>query len=189
MRRCANEYLITMTALYHILAGLVRAIDTLIQLGGRAVAWLALAMIIINATIVILRYGLGNGSIALQESMIYLHASLFLLSSAWVLQADGHVRVDVFYRNMSARQRAWVNSLGALLFTMPVAATILWVSWDYVAQSWHIQEHSTEADGLPGVFLLKTLIPVFAVSLFLQALAEALRACLVLVGYQESKHA
>jgi TRAP-type mannitol/chloroaromatic compound transport system permease small subunit len=90
------------------------------------------------------------------------------------------VRVDIFYRDFSPRAQAWVNSLGGIVFLMPLCVFILVSSWNYVAESWAIRETSPEPGGIPAVFLLKTLIPLMAVNLFLQGLAETLRSALVL---------
>ena len=108
--------------------------------------------------------------------MQYLHAAIFMLGAAVALQADQHVRVDIFYRRFSARQQAWVNGLGHVVFTLPLCGLIGWGSWDYVIASWTAKEASPEPGGLPFVYLLKTLIPVMAGVLALQALAQIARA-------------
>jgi TRAP-type mannitol/chloroaromatic compound transport system permease small subunit len=125
---------------------------------------------------------LGVGSIWLQESVIYAHASLFMLAAAWTLAADGHVRVDIFYADAAPRTKALVDLFGALLLLLPFALAVIFLSFPYVARSWAILEGSRETSGLPAVFLLKTLIPLFATLLALQGIAQALRATLVLAG-------
>ena len=149
---------------------------------GRAAAWLCLAVVAIQFTVVVLRYLLGIGSIWLQESIIYSHAAMFLLVAAWTLKNDGHVRVDVLYASASSRTKAVVDLCGALLLLIPFATAILYFSLPYVARSWSILEGSREASGLPLIFALKTLIPIFAVMLILQGAAQAMRAWSVLSG-------
>src|SRR6267154_940017 len=149
---------------------------------GRAASWCALAIVLLGFVVVLLRYVLGLGSIWLQESIIYAHAALFLLAAAWTLKEGGHVRVDVFYASASPRVKAWVDLIGALLLLLPFCIAVIWFSLPYVARSWAILERSRESSGLPLVFLLKTLIPVFAVLLGLQGIAQAARASLVLAG-------
>jgi TRAP-type mannitol/chloroaromatic compound transport system permease small subunit len=124
---------------------------------------------------VVLRYGLNLGSIALQESITYLHAMVFMLGAAYTLQRNEHVRVDIFYQRFSERRKALVDVAGTLLFLIPCCFFIFWVSLDYVAAAWSIHEGSREAGGLPAVFLLKTLIPITAVLLGLQGLAFGAR--------------
>ena len=159
---------------------LADTIDWLNAKIGRAAAWLCLAVVAIQFAVVVLRYLFGIGSIWLQESIIYSHAAMFLLVAAWTLKNEGHVRVDIFYASATPRTKALVDLCGALLLLIPFAAAILYFSWPYVARSWAIMEGSREASGLPLVFVLKTLIPVFAVMLILQGLAQAMRAWSVL---------
>jgi len=161
-------------------ARLAAAIDRTIAAIGRAAAWCCLYVVAAEFAVVVLRYALGLGSIRLQESVLYAHAALFMLAAAWTLQVDGHVRVDIFYAGASPRTRALVDLIGAILFLFPVAIAIGTLSLPYVERSWAILEHSREASGLPFVYLLKTLIPLLALLLGLQGIAQAIRAVLVL---------
>lgn len=154
----------------------IGAIDKLTEYSGRALAWLAVAMALLTTLVVLLRYGLNVGSIAAQEAITYMHGALFMLGAAYTLRHDGHVRVDIFYRRFTPRTRAWVNSLGGIVFLLPLCVFIFGISWNYVAESWHIRESSPEPGGIPAVFLLKSLLPLMAATLFLQALAEVLRS-------------
>src|SRR3954468_14673958 len=161
---------------------LAERIDRLNTVIGRAASWCALAIVLIGFAVVLLRYVLGLGSIWLQESILYAHAALFLLAAAWTLREGGHVRVDVFYADASVRTQAWVDLLGCIFLLLPFSFAILWFSLPYVTRSWAILERSRESSGLPLVFLLKTLIPVFALLLALQGVAQAIRAALILRG-------
>jgi TRAP-type mannitol/chloroaromatic compound transport system permease small subunit len=155
---------------------IARSLDQFAVRVGRTAAWLALALVLVTFSVVVLRYGFDIGSIALQESILYLHASLFLLGAAYTLKMDGHVRVDIVYQRLSARGQALVNLLGALLLLLPVCTFLLWISWDYVATAWSLHEGSPEAGGLPYVYLLKTLIPLAAGLLILQAISQVLHS-------------
>ncbi len=143
---------------------------------GSAVAWLSLAIVVLQFALVLARYVFAIGSIWLGETVVYANATLFLLAAAWTLRAGGHVRVDVFYAHASPRARAFIDLVGALLLLLPFALALIWLSVPYAARSWAILERSQEASGLPLVFLLKTLIPFFAVMMALQGLAQAMRA-------------
>lgn len=140
----------------------------------KLVSWLTLLMVLLVFTIVLLRYGFDLGWIAMQESALYLHAMVFLLGAAHTLKADEHVRVDIFYRKASPARQAWIDILGTLLLLVPVNLAILIVSWDYAAKSWGLFEGSAEAGGLPLVFILKSLIPLFALTMLLQGIAQIL---------------
>ena len=158
------------------------SIDGLNRAIGRAVAWLALAIVLLQFALVVARYVLGFGSIWLTETVIYAHATLFMCAAAWTLQAGGHVRVDVFYADAGPRKRALIDLLGALLLLLPFMLVLLWLSLPYAARSWAVLERSQETSGLPLVFLLKTIIPLFAALMALQGVAQAVRAVRVLQG-------
>jgi TRAP-type mannitol/chloroaromatic compound transport system permease small subunit len=155
-------------------------IDRVVAVIGRAVAWLALLVVLVQLAVVVLRYLFGIGSIWLSEAVIYGHAAMFMLAAAWTLQQNGHVRVDVFYAEASPRAKALVDLCGALLLLLPFVAVIAWYGFPYVARSWTILERSREVSGLPFVYLLKSLIPLFALLLGLQGVSQAIRAALVL---------
>lgn len=165
----------------NILRTLVRSIDKFTDATGRVLAWLALAMALITAFIVVMRYGFNSNSIFTQELVTYMHGSLFLLGTAYALKVGAHVRVDIFYRDFSDRGRAWVNSLGGIVFLIPVCLFILISSWNFAAEAWAIRESSSEPGGIPAVYLLKSLIPLMALNLLLQGMAETLRNALFLV--------
>lgn len=158
------------------------ALGRIAETVGNAAAWLALALVLVTFAVVVLRYLFQFGSIAMQESILYLHASLFLLGGAYTLKRDGHVRVDIFYRGFTPRGKALVDLLGSLLLLLPVCSFLLWVSWDYVAGAWALREGSPEAGGLPFVYLLKTLIPLAAALLILQGVSQALASLGTLAG-------
>lgn len=151
-------------------------IDRLNTAIGRAVAWLVIVVVVLQFVLVVARYLFGLGSVWLSETVIYAHATLFMLAAAWTLHTGGHVRVDIFYADASARTKALIDLVGALLLLLPFMLVLIWLSVPYAARSWAILEHSQEASGLPIVFALKTLIPLFAVLMALQGVAQAIHA-------------
>jgi TRAP-type mannitol/chloroaromatic compound transport system permease small subunit len=155
-------------------------IDRLTAATGCAVAWLVLAVVLLQFVLVVARYLFGIGSIWLTETVIYGHAAVFMLAAAWTLQIGGHVRVDIFYADASARTKALIDLAGSALLLLPFALVLFLLSVPYAARSWAILEHSREASGLPLVFVLKTLIPLFALLMALQGIAQAIRACVAL---------
>jgi TRAP-type mannitol/chloroaromatic compound transport system permease small subunit len=164
-----------------VLHACVRLIDTFTERCGRLLAWLILGMALLTTLVVVLRYGFNVGAILAQESVIYMHGAVFLLGAAYALKAGAHVRVDIFHRNFSVRAKAWIEAIGGIVFLLPLCAFILVSSADYVSESWAMQEASAEPGGIPAVFLLKSLIPVMAVNLALQGIADVLRNALLLV--------
>lgn len=164
------------------LAAFVRLTDRLNDAIGRGVAWLTLAMVLITFAVVILRYVFSLGWVAMQESYVWIHGIVFMLGAGYTLLHNGHVRVDIFYRPGSPRFKAWVDLFGSLFLLLPVVLFVAFVSWDYVLVSWSKLEQSREAGGLPGLFLLKTVIWGFCLLVALQGLSLAARSILVLKG-------
>lgn len=171
--------------MFDLLAAADRALSTLCACVGKAVAWLTLGMVLLTATVVVLRYGFGFGRIYLQEIITYLHATVFMLAAAWTLRLDGHVRMDVLYRSLRPRAQAWVDLAGSVFLLLPTAGLLFWLSYDYAEKAWALREASRETDGLPFLYLLKTVIPVAAGLLMMQGLADAFRRIGQLAGPRE----
>ncbi|MEJ8573879.1 TRAP transporter small permease subunit [Microbaculum marinum] len=163
---------------------IANSIDWFNERIGRTVAWLALLIVLVQFLIVIGRYVFGIGSIWLQELITYMFGFIFMLGAAYTLKHDGHVRVDIFYREAPARTKAIINLVGSLVFLIPICLLILWIAWPYVMQSWAVWEGSTEASGIPARYLQKTAILAFAVLMALQGLSMAFRSILALRGDQ-----
>ncbi len=151
-------------------------IDQISSAIGAFVGWFALIMVIITAIVVVFRYFLNLGSIPLQETIVYLHGSLIMLAIGFALKNNAHVRVDVVHRRLRSSQKLWIEVLGFCLFLVPVAVLFLVTSFSYVSFSWSVLESSSAPGGLPGVFVLKTLIPVMAVLLLMQGISQTLKA-------------
>ncbi len=165
---------------------IAKMIDRLNQVLGATVAWLTLIMVLEQFAIVVMRYVFGVGYIYMQESIVYMHGILFLLGAGFTLLHNGHVRVDLIYREAPERQKALTDLLGSLLLLIPVMILILWVSYPYVEISWSVLEGSKETSGIPGIFLLKTMILVFAVLMLLQGISMAIHSSLILMGVEDA---
>lgn len=172
--------------MYSRLQTIATLLDRFAEATGRIIAWLTLGMVLITFTVVIMRYLFQTGSLALQESVTYLHASVFMLGAAYTLKHDAHVRVDIAYQKFTARTRAWIDLLGTLLLLFPVCIFMLYTSMSYVTAAWAIQEGSREAGGLDGVYLLKTAIPLMSILLLLQGCSLLIRKLLVITGHPAS---
>lgn len=139
------------------------------------VRWLVMLMVLIQFSIVLSRYIFGVNSIALQESVLYMHATLFMLGAGYTLLVDGHVRVDVFYAACRPVTQKYIDIVGHLCFLMPAMLALLYWSWPSVRNSWVIFEGPISVGGIKAVFLLKSLIPAFCILIMLQSLAILLR--------------
>jgi TRAP-type mannitol/chloroaromatic compound transport system permease small subunit len=164
------------------LAAIARICDWINEQVGRHVMWLAVLLVLIQFAVVVLRYLFGTSFIAMQESVIYVHATLFMLTVGYTFLHDGHVRVDVLYAELGPRGRARIDLIGTLVAVIPFCVLVLWFSWGFVGASWRMREGPMFVGGLPIVYLLKTLIPLFAVLLLLQGLSIAIKSALVLAG-------
>ncbi|NCF13719.1 MAG: TRAP transporter small permease subunit [Gammaproteobacteria bacterium] len=141
-------------------------------------------MVVVTFVVVIMRYAFDAGFIWVQESVVWMHAVVFMLGAAYTLQAEEHVRVDVLYRTMSERRRAWVDLVGVIIFLLPVCLFLGWNSFDFVTQSWSLRESSRESGGLPYPFvpMLKSVLLLMPLSVALQGLSLALKSLKTLRG-------
>ncbi len=142
---------------------------------AHVVRWLALIMVLAQFAIVVGRYVFGVNSIAAQESVLYMHATLFMLAAGYTLLVDKHVRVDVFYAGLSRQAQRRIDIFGHLFLLLPSMAALLYWSWPSVRNSWSILEGPLAVGGIEAVFLLKSLIPAFCVLVMLQSLALLIR--------------
>jgi len=169
-------------AIANVLAAFVRAVDGLNRRVGQVVGWLTLGTVLVCASVVVLRYVLKIGFIWMQELYVWTHACVFMLGAGYALLLDKHVRVDLWFARQSARTRAWVEIAGCAVFLLPWIAALAWVTVPYVARSWTILEVSSQSGGMPGLFLLKSVVLAFCLLFGLQGLARAARAALLLMG-------
>jgi TRAP-type mannitol/chloroaromatic compound transport system permease small subunit len=160
----------------HVLQRIVGFLDGLAELLGRFASVFAPLMLLVTLYIVVTRYVLNTGSVAVQDLVTYCNSLIFTLGAGYALKHDAHVRVDIFYSQASPRTKALINLVGTLLLLLPVMVFLLWTCWNYVASAWAIREGSPDTGGLPYVYLLKTLILVMGGVLILQGVAEALRS-------------
>jgi TRAP-type mannitol/chloroaromatic compound transport system permease small subunit len=161
---------------------IIKYIEDFIEWTGRTASWLTLGMVLVTFLVVLFRYVFNTGWIALQESISFMHALVFLIGAAYTLKHNGHVRVDIIYQKLSPRGQAWIDLLGHVFILLPVMLFIFWISWDYIKISWEVLESSREAGGLPGVYLLKSSILLMSVLLIMQSIAHLLKALNILLN-------
>lgn len=164
------------------LTRIARLIDNFNQALGMSVAWMAMLMVLVQFAVVVLRYIFGYGSIFMQESILYLHGFVFMLGASYALLHDGHVRVDIFYREASPQTKAKIDIFGVLFFLIPVCTALFIYVLPYVQNSWAQLEGSNETSGIPARFILKTAIPVFCVLMSLQGVSIVIHSLNVLAG-------
>lgn len=168
------------------MARLIRSLEAVNRVVGDTVRWLVIVMVVLQFAIVLLRYVFGISYMFLTESVLYMHAALFMLGVGYTLLVDQHVRVDIFYARLSRRGRALVDVLGGVFLLIPSMAVMAVVTWPFVRSSWRIQEGAISVGGIPASYLLKTLITAFCVLLIIQGIATILRNLSILAGYAHS---
>ncbi|WP_150526017.1 TRAP transporter small permease subunit [Roseibium sediminis] len=154
---------------------LASALERINQIIGHGLCWAALAMLLLQFAIVLLRYVFGFSFIFLDEGVLYFHAAIFMLGAGYTFLVNGHVRVDIFYSGMTPRKKALVDIFGHLFLLTPALLVLIWYSWPSVRGSWAILEGPISVGGIPASFLLKSLIPAYCALLLVQGLAALLR--------------
>jgi TRAP-type mannitol/chloroaromatic compound transport system permease small subunit len=154
-----------------IMRKLANGLDSINRNVGRIVRWAALLMVLIQFAIVLFRYVFGFSSIAVNESVLYLHSTLFMLGAGYTLLVDDHVRVDIFYAKAGSRNKAAIDIFGHLILLIPSMLVLAYWSWPSVANAWKILEGPISVGGIPASFLLKSLIPAFCSLLVIQSVS------------------
>jgi len=184
------------------LTTIIHWLDTFAEYSGRIVSWLVLLLVMLTLIVAIPRYllssewflGLQLLSLdweairsvysrnvnALNDSIQYVHAIIFMVGVSYALKCGDHVRIDIVYRNLKPRTRAWVNIIGSLLLFYPMFIFMLVMSWQYVFNAWAIMESSSRPGGLPLVYVLKTFLLIMPIMMMTQGTAILLRNIQVL---------
>jgi TRAP-type mannitol/chloroaromatic compound transport system permease small subunit len=167
-----------------------KAIDGLNDVIGRIMAWATLLMVLIQFILVMMRYVFSAqdflflSTLWWQEAIVYLHGALICCAAGYTFLHNGHVRVDIFYREASDDLKDWTDLIGSLIFLLPVCYLIYWSAWPNVALSWANLEGSTETSGIPFKYVLKSTVLALAFLLALQAISTAIKASLRLLGHE-----
>ncbi len=153
---------------------------------GQSLGILVWLVALVCAIVVVLRYVFHMSFTWMQELYVWIHAVVFLTGASYAMLMNSHVRVDILYSKWSIRTRAIVEIIGAIIFTLPWMLILAWLTWPFVVDSWSILEGSSQPNGMPGVFLLRTMLLVFCAFMAIQCLAIVARGVLVLAGDEEA---
>lgn len=154
------------------------SIDAINSSVAKMVRWLVIFMVLVQFAIVVGRYAFGVNSIAAQESVLYMHAALFMLGAGYTLLVDKHVRVDVLYAKVNSQTQRRIDVFGHLFLLLPSMTALLYWSWPSVRNSWKILEGPLSVGGIEAVFLMKTLIPAFCILVMFQSVSLLVRLVL-----------
>jgi len=146
------------------------------QIIGKSIAWLTFFMVILSVINILASWLFKLSWIWLQESITWMHGANFLLAAAYTLNREAHVRVDIFYAKMSRRKQALVDFVGTLILLLPTSVFIAWASWPALLLSWRVGEISSEAGGLPAIYLLKSLLLIMPLLLILEGINQLVKS-------------
>lgn len=168
-----------------VLALIVKVIGGINRVVGEVMSWLALVCVLVCFGVVTERYLFHSSTLWMQDLYVWLSGAMFTGVAGFALLRDDHVRVDIFYRPASLKRKAMADLFGVIVFLLPFMFVIFHYGWPAIARSWSYYEASNNVGGMPGLFVLKSFILVFAALVGLQGLAIALRAVLVLADQQD----
>ncbi len=157
-----------------ILLRLSRAIDLLNEKVGRALYWLVLASVVVSSGNAVVRYTFDTSSNAWLEIQWYLYTAFFLVGAGYTLLRNEHVRIDIIYSRLKPRTRAWIDVFGGILFLMPMAILLMWLSWPVFVESYNLHEYSPNPGGLLR-WPVKVMMPIGFFLLALQGISEIIK--------------
>jgi TRAP-type mannitol/chloroaromatic compound transport system permease small subunit len=161
---------------------LMRMINLINRLLGNLFMWLSVAIVIVCFWVVVERYVFMNTRLWMQDLYPWMNGAMFTAVAGYALYRNDHVRVDIFFRPASTLRKAWMDLIGVCIFLMPFAWVVYQYTHVFVERSWRLMEGSANPGGMPGLFVLKSFILVFAAVIALQGLAMAIRSVLIIAG-------
>ncbi len=161
------------------------SVDTANEAIGNGLAWCTLACVLTCFLVVVLRYIFSIGFPWMQELYVWFHAITFMGGAGFVLLHGGHVNVDIFYTKLKKHNRALVDILGTLFFLLPWMIVLMITSFEFIVASWKIAESSSQTDGMPGLYVLKTLIAFFCLVIILQGLSTIAKRTIIILEFRD----
>ena len=147
-------------------------IDNFIDKISALLTNMLLIMIALLIIVILGRFLFAWGNIAIQELVMYIHSTIFMLGICYVCKERSHVSIDIFSRNYSDSGKIKITLLFDFIFLIPFSVFMIYISFDMVIASWNILEGSGEAGGLDYVYLLKTLIPLTGFLILLSCISN-----------------
>ena len=155
-----------------MLKNIIKILNVINNKIGLISSFFILILIFLVSLSVILRYIFSIGFIWHQDLYIWTHAIFILLGISYTLKKDGHVRIDLFYKDFNKKQKKIINLIGVIIFGIPLTYLLLTNGLDYFIRSYNLNESSKESGGLPYIYILKFFIFFLGVLLFLEILRQ-----------------
>lgn len=158
----------------------IKAIDRISDLSGKTFAWTILPLTFALGYEVFSRYLFNRPTTWAFDVGYMLYGAYFMMGSAYTLYRNAHVRGDIFYRNFPDRVQAIIDLTLYILVFFPAMIALAYVGVTFFFESFRIRETSPLSPYATPVYPLKAIIPVAAVLLLLQGVAQALR-CIIAI--------
>ena len=155
-------------------------IDKFIEKVGKTISWLNVILIGLICLDVLFRYFFSFSKNWILELEWHMFAMIFLLGSAYALQEEKHVRVDVFYQRFSKKTQTIINLLGTIVFLIPWCYLVITTAYKFAINSWYIKEGSPQPGGLPARYVIKGMIALGFVLIALQGISLIIKYVRVL---------
>jgi TRAP-type mannitol/chloroaromatic compound transport system permease small subunit len=159
---------------------LLLTIDKISTFVGQAFSWLIVGLTFLITYEIFSRYALDNPHPWAFDAMLIMYGTLFMMSGAYTLSKNGHVRGDVLYGFFPPRLQAGLDLTLYFVFFLPGVVALCWAGYDYAADSWSIREYSSITSEGPPIYPFKTVIPVAGAFLLVQGIVEMIRCVLCL---------
>jgi len=150
----------------------MKFIDNITKYTAYLTAFILALLVILVVFDATSRYLFSEGSTALQELEWHFFDVVILLSIAYTLRNNAHVRVDIFYDRFSLKTKAIINIVSFVFFVLPLSFLIIYIGIDFVQMSFVQHEASSDPGGLQYRWIVKSLMPLSFILLALQAFKE-----------------
>ncbi|MFN3661861.1 TRAP transporter small permease subunit [Yoonia sp.] len=167
------------------LASIMNLINLINRILGNVFMWLSVGIVVVCFWVVVERYIFGTTRLWMQDLYPWMNGVMFTAVAGYALYRNDHVRVDIYFRPASALRKAWLDLLGVLIFLLPFSYIVWTSSFIFVQRSIGLLEGSSNPGGMPGLFVLKSFILVFAVVVGIQGISMAIRSVLVIAGRED----
>jgi TRAP-type mannitol/chloroaromatic compound transport system permease small subunit len=147
---------------------------------GKLFAWIILLLTGVVCVEVFKRYILNSPTAWIFDADYMMYGTLFMMTGAYTLSQNGHVRGDFLYGSLKPRSQAWLDLILYVVFFLPGIGALVYAGLDFAHTSWLIKEHvSTTAEG-PPLYHFKAVIPLAGTLMLVQGVAEIIR-CVVCI--------
>ena len=143
---------------------------------GKAFSWCI--VILMGGTVyeVIMAYVFNAPTLWNFDFSMQMYGAILMMSGAYCLATESHVRGDVIYRLFKPRIQGWVDLVLYFIFFFPGVLALTFYGYDYAALAWKIKETSWSSPAQIQIYMVKAMIPAAGVTLTIQGISEVFRS-------------